>query len=347
MSVGQSCGAPHVRRRGGQHAGRPSIVDRVLFERGKHGWRSVRGEVIRRLQVALRNAGSDPGEIDGIFGGDIEAALRHWQAAAGVAPTGTVTTACWQALFGKAAPSLRDRCLQLTADFEGHDFGKAAGNFDGAWLTWGIIGFTWRGGALPRLLNEVRASHPALLRRAFGALAGELHRVLDAPRTAQEEWACGLCVGAGRYRLRPDWEQGFLALGALPEVQEVQLAAVEPYWARAKRDADAFGLASELGLALCFDIAVQNGGISEAEARRANRLFDRTPKAGERDVRLAIADAVADASAAKWVEDVRRRKRVFALGEGTVHAARYATRGWGLDEVPAVADRLADRPHVA
>lgn len=39
-------------------------------------------------------------------------------------------------------PAALDRSLQVTAAFEGHGFGMLQGNWDGAWLTWGIIGFT-------------------------------------------------------------------------------------------------------------------------------------------------------------------------------------------------------------
>jgi len=36
---------------------------------------------------------------------------------------------------------------------------------------------------------------------------------------------------------------------------------------------------------------------------------------------------------AQYVEDVRKRKRTIAKGDGEVHGARYATRDWGISEL--------------
>jgi hypothetical protein len=309
-------------------------VARVLFERAKDGFRTVRGELIRRMQTALLAKGSNPGEIDGIFGRETEAALKAWQATAGFPPTGLVSADVWRRLVGATVPPLRERCLQITGDFEGHGYGKVAGNFDGAGLTWGIIGFTLRSGTLLRVLAEVRAQHPALLVQAFGPLHDRLTKVLDGSHRAQEEWAEEISVGAGRYRVMPEWESAFATLGAFPDVQKIQSVAVDCFWTRAQRDARAFELKTERGLALCFDIAVQNGGIGEAEARQICRRLDGAPPAAELDRRIIIANVVAEASRARWVEDVRLRKRVLAQGEGVAHGMRYSTRGWGLDDVP-------------
>lgn len=48
-----------------------------------------------------------------------------------------------------------------------------------------------------------------------------------------------------------------------------------------------------------------------------------------------IATAVADASAAKWREDVRSRKMTIATGSGEVHGWPYPLRNWGLQDLPA------------
>jgi hypothetical protein len=44
---------------------------------------------------------------------------------------------------------------------------------------------------------------------------------------------------------------------------------------------------------------------------------------------------VADASAAKWREDVRSRKMTIATGSGEVHGWPYPLRNWGLQDLPA------------
>jgi len=47
----------------------------------------------------------------------------------GLERTGEVNLQTWNMLMGTSPPSVRDRSLQLTAAFEGHDFTLAQGNF--------------------------------------------------------------------------------------------------------------------------------------------------------------------------------------------------------------------------
>ena len=307
---------------------------RVYFQRAGSGYRAVRGEVVNRVQVALKAAGSDPDEIDGIYGGDTETALKDFQRKQGLEANGKLTDETWSNLMREALPAILDRCLQLTGDFEGHGFRKVAGNFDGAGLTWGIIGFTLQHGELQQILTEVQQHHPALLDQAFGDLKDDLLRVLGQSRNAQLDWANSISIGSNKYRVERPWEKAFDTLGTFPEVQAIQLRRVNKYWEIALRDADRFELKTERGIALCFDIAVQNGGVDEDEERRIKRGLANHPGATERDKRTLIADVVAENSRPQYVEDVRRRKRTIATGDGMVHGARYATQDWGIAEDP-------------
>jgi hypothetical protein len=308
---------------------------RVLLQRARGGFRTVRGEVVRRTQRVLEQAGDSPGAIDGVFGSDTEDALIAFQKRKGLAATGKLTDESWTQLFHEPPPDILQRCLQLTADFEGHGFLKAVGNFDGAGLTWGVIGFTLKHGEMQAILAEIRLHHPVLLTQAFGALENEMMRVLRASRQEQIDWADGISLGSSKYRVEPLWEAAFAKLGSFPEVQAIQLERVQKYWKIAVRDAARFALASEMGIGLCFDVAVQNGGVDfDGEERRIKRWIDDNPGTSERELRMRIADVVADNSAARYVEDVRARKRAFASGDGDVHGARYATADWGLADHP-------------
>jgi hypothetical protein len=308
-------------------------MSRVYFQRATSGYRAVRGEVIRRVQVSLKTSGSDPRDLDGVYGKDTESALKDFQIKQGIQATGKITDETWSKLMGGQPPGIKDRCLQLTADFEGHGFQKIAGNFDGAGLTWGTIGFTLKHGEIQKILDEVRQNHPALLGQAFGRLEGELLAMLAKSRGEQLDWAEGISIGTNRYRVEPSWERAFAALGTFPEVQAVQLDRVNKYWDIALRDAGRFRLESEMGMALCFDIAVQNGGVDfDSEERRIKRWIEDNPGTSERDLRVCIADVVAENSRLRYVEDVRQRKRAVATGDGLVHGARYATRDWGITE---------------
>jgi hypothetical protein len=53
----------------------------------------------------------------------------------------------------------------------------------------------------------------------------------------------------------------------------------------------------------------------------------------ELDVRVLIANAVADNALPAWREDVRTRKVAIAKGSGTVHGLTAELKNWGLDEL--------------
>jgi len=322
-----------------EESGREAGMARYLFRRAEWGRRLVRGEWIRSLQTALRDAGIDPGPGDGIFGPATEAALRAWQIRRVAPVTGAVTPDDWVALTGTAPPTLRVRALQLTADFEGHGFGKVRGDFDGAGLTWGIIGFTLHGGGLVAVLRDIRARDPRLLHRAFGPRTAALMAMLDGDDAARRSFVAAVSPIPGQAVVDPLWAGSFARLGSLPDVQEIQLRHVARYWRVAARDARHFRLRSELGFALCFDIAVQNGGIAPHLRRCLKERLKTRPSSDERTIRRLIADGVAAHARARFAADVRARKRTIAAGLGVVHGARYRLADWGLSDLPIVDDR--------
>jgi hypothetical protein len=74
----------------------------------------------------------------------------------------------------------------------------------------------------------------------------------------------------------------------------------------------------------------------KAEARsRIAREVAAHPIHKERELRMIVANAVADASKPAYREDVRSRKLALATGAGRVHGATYVPRTWGLDASPA------------
>jgi len=310
-------------------------MGRIYFFRAKNGYRAVRGEVISRVQNALKTAGSDPKNIDGIYGGDTESALRDFQNKRNLEVNGLLSVQIWTALTGESIPDLLSRCLQLTGDFEGHGFQKVAGNFDGAGLTWGIIGFTLQHGEVQNILKTIQQKYPDLLGQAFGNLRDNLRTMLNMNLNDQIKWADSISVGSNKYQVAPMWEQAFKVLGSFAEVKAVQMERVKKYWDIALNDARRFGLKSETGLALCFDIAVQNGGIdTDAEERRIMMSRNTTPLPTERDLCVLIANTVAENSRPQYIEDVRKRKLTIATGDGIVHGVRYSTKDWGIGEYP-------------
>jgi hypothetical protein len=119
-------------------------------------------------------------------------------------------------------------------------------------------------------------------------------------------------------------------------VQDVQKQiAFKKYFQPAVATAKRLGLRSELGLALCFDIAVQNGGIKPVANKRIQQQIAQQPAQAELDLRKLVANAVADAARARFQEDVRARKLTIATGQGRVHGHQYVLAQWGLGEFPA------------
>ena len=142
----------------------------------------------------------------------------------------------------------------------------------------------------------------------------------------QQNWARANTLANGA--LTEPWRTLFANFGQMPEVQKEQIREVTAtYLTPAIRTARALKFATELGLALCFDIHVQNGSVS-ADARS---LFNKQVRDGmpELDRRKLLANAVADA-AGNWADDVRARKLTIATGEGVVHGCHYVLADWGL-----------------
>ena len=288
------------------------------------------GGTVERVQRALLAAGFDPKGADGQYGSDTSAAVRSFQGSCGLPPTGVVDDSTWQALLHEDPPTTDVRSLELTATFEGHGYSLAIGNFDGAWLTWGIIGFTLKHGEVQRIILEVNDAHPAILSNAFQDKAQALLKVMRSSPEAQEGWANSVSSNG---RLVEPWKSGFACLGSFEEVRQIQRQhARNDYFVPSVKTAKQYGLKSKLGLALCFDIHVQNGGIKKAARVLVEESLSREPVSNEEDLRRVIATAVANVARPAFQEDVRSRKLTLATGQGTVHGHSFILQNWGLGE---------------
>jgi murein DD-endopeptidase MepM/ murein hydrolase activator NlpD len=298
--------------------------------------RGALGEHVRQLQARLAELGFDPKGIDGAFGPGTEKAVGAFRKKQGLGAGGEVDAATWQAAMERPVPTLQERALAVTAAFEGHGFDLAAGNYDGAGLTWGIIGFTLQHGSVSALILEAHTQDPSLVQQAFGKNADELLTIMRAPRPRQLAWADSISIGARKTGVREPWKGCFRRFGQLAAVQALQVARVQSaYWDPARRTAKELGLKTELGLALCFDIHVQNGSVRPSAREQIRREVAENPIHKERELRVIVANAVADASRPQYREDVRSRKLTLATGAGKVHGATYVLRNWGLDATRA------------
>ena len=293
------------------------------------------GAVVQEIQAALADADCDPICCDGVYGLQTVAAVSRFQRKKGFPSTGAVDLDTWGALTAGEAPSLFRRCLELTAALEGHGYALAVGNFDGALLTWGIIGFTLADSELPGIVETVDGTHPELLDQAFGHNADVLRQVLAGSSEEQQRWAGSVSTRSGM--LAEPWRSGFAWYGQSAVVQEEQRRrAREDYFVPAIATAKRYRLTTELGLALCFDIHVQNGGIKPAARPAIWETMSALPSgASEQPVREAIAAAVAHCAREEYRADVRARKMMIATGAGEVHGHKFLLENWGLSESPA------------
>jgi putative peptidoglycan binding protein len=305
-------------------------MTRVLFEPGASGF------LVLTIQQALTTAGFDPRGADGVYGKNTKSAVESFQNSIPQLQNeaaGLITESTWTSLTNQAVPTTEERALQLTSSFEGHGFTRAAGNWDGAWLTWGIIGFTMKYGQVQKIILRVNDSAPHCITDAFADRSSELLDIMKGTPDQQETWADSITVGS---RLAEPWYSGFKWLGQFPEVQKEQLRlAHEGYYVPACATAARYGVKTELGLALCFDIHVQNGGIGRNARRLIQERIAQHPPAEERDLRVLIANAVADSARAAFREDVRQRKLAIATGAGNVHGHSYVLAKWALNETQA------------
>jgi hypothetical protein len=307
-------------------------MNRVWFASG------LRGMTAKRIQLDLMRQGFMQGPADkfadGDFGDNTVRALGKLQLARGLPNTGSVDAATWAQLTADPLPTLFERCMGVTAEFEGHGFGLVQGNFDGAGLTWGLIGFTLSNGEIQEIIKTAELQVPGTLERVFGPLAAIWRNVVAMPRAAQISWADGISIGASKTATPPEWKSAFARLGDEPAVKRIQLhRAYEAYFVPAVATARKLQLTSELGVALAFDCHVQNG------ASRTQAVAQLQPLAGtlpERDMRLRFANQVADNSAARWREDVRGRKTTLAQGYSpNFRGKSYTLAHWGLAEYAA------------
>lgn len=306
-------------------------MSRTWFGRG------LRGMIAKRIQLDLLRQGFfvAPAErfADGIYGRDTVSSVSQLQEARALPVTGAVDDETWPQLTHEVLPTLFERCLSITAEFEGHGFGLLQGNFDGAGLTWGVIGFTLSNGEIQALLAAAEAALPGTLDRVLGPLAPVWRAKTALPRAQQLGWADSISLGANKATVLPEWKIAFARLGEEPVIKRLQLQrAYDAYFVPAAATARKLRLASELGVALCFDCHVQNG---TSRAQAVAELVRLAGQISEAEMRRRLANRVADLSAKRWREDVRGRKTTIASGGGNFRNRDYQLVNWGLDDLPA------------
>jgi hypothetical protein len=122
------------------------------------------------------------------------------------------------------------------------------------------------------------------------------------------------------------WSAAFKVLGNTPEVQQIENQHAQHYWDAGAQLAASFGLTSEAGQALCFDIAVQNI-VTHA---MFTEIVAKTDQCTNEADKIQIIAHVADHANPKYYSDVLKRKMTFVIGQGNVHGDLYDITCWGI-----------------
>lgn len=157
------------------------------------------------------------------------------------------------------------RIVEVTGVFEvGSDtpervFGAIVGDFtkhnD---IYFGAASWNLRTKTLGPLLREFESADP----ERFAAALDEGRRDLEAVLSGSPEDAAAFArrIQNDRASVQEPWKSRFAALGREKKFQDIQMRTLEPYFARAVALAESFGLRSERGLAMTYNIVIQQGG---------------------------------------------------------------------------------------
>jgi len=230
---------------------------------------------------------------------------------------------------------LEARVLALTASFETGKgfpecFGVVTGDFDQMGLSFGALQWNLATGSLQPLWRRMRDEHEDLLRRILGSRFDEFRRMLDAPKAEQLQWARQLQRTTvrnnhTRWDFVSPWRQLLGELGASDEMIALQIEAASNRYAVALEACREWQLTTQRGVALMFDINVQNGKVDKAGAGALIRAdYAQLPAdLADDQLQLARMQIVArrrsEVAAPQWRTDVLLRKMTIANGVGSVH----------------------------
>ena len=161
--------------------------------------------------------------------------------------------------------------------------------------------------------------------------AAPLRAAIDGGPEQRLAWAQSIQAPANRALFEP-WRGLIRSFGRTPECQDAQLKWAEGRWLKALGMCREYGLWSERGAALMFDIVIQNGSIAPdvklqimADVERLPRTLSRADAEVER--MKIVGRRRAEASAARWVAQVLARKLTIATGSGTIHGRAFDLEG--------------------
>lgn len=293
---------------------------------------------VEKIQKKLKILKLYKGPIDGLFGGGTEAAVKSFQKTKKLVVDGKVGPVTWEALFNEKldkGPLLKEalnyKCLALTGSIETGQlmpecFSALSGNFDGQGISYGALQWNFGQESLQPLLKEMYEQCPTAMIDVFHEHLPRLISSLERKDVALA-FASNIQHPVKHYVFEP-WKGMFKALGRLPKFQQIEVAYAKNLFEKALAMCADYSLWSERAVALMFDICVQNGSISNATKSKILASYKDLKDITDRDLlevkRMEIIiNHRLEKVSARWVEDVKNRKCMIAIGKGIVHGLSY------------------------
>lgn len=224
------------------------------------------------------------------------------------------------------------RAFDITSSFEGKGYAQTTGDFDGQGLSWGFLQWCLGQGSLQPVLLAIYERWPTLMRTCLMEITDEVLAICHGTANWRA-FSAKINKSYNKSELKPQYQKYFEALGNQPEIQAYQRERGGVVALKGLSLCHTYGLTTEKGFCLCFDIVTQNGGINKsAPDYIAEHTNSSTPEAEKLKV---IAEAIARKSNPRWYADVKARKLCVATGAGTVHGDhRDLGKEYGLKDGP-------------
>lgn len=218
----------------------------------------------------------------------------------------------------------------ISRQFEVGNSNQIAGNFDGQGLSLGYFQWCIGQGTLQPLLNRMDREYNTEMKGIFGSNYDSIHNMIfDTPEN-QLLWAKS--INNLTNTIAEPWYSEFVSLCNNQHFINIESDAEAYKIGQAMIICDKYNLKTVRGFALAFDIAVQNGSISQEAGKIIDATIVQNPNMTEKDLLNVIANAVADTSTNN-AEDIRLRKIAIVNGNGFVHGTMLdLDKNYGLSD---------------
>lgn len=214
-------------------------------------------------------------------------------------------------------------------------YGVMSGNFDGAGGSYGSCQFNWKTGDLQPIFKDLINNHPDDLAAAITNTTDYntfVDVVTNRTTADQISWGDSITNPNNKNTVIEPWNTYFKTLGTMASCQAAQENATMQYYNLAEQWCSDFGLWSRRGYSLCFDMAVQAGGMTQSchddimnYIATQKTQPNMTPELLELYTMVFFALRRSADVTSSFKQSFQDRKMAIALGSGTVYGGQVTT----------------------